>query len=351
MVKRPRKEKSPILNEIPPAPKDGEPAAPPAEVASRKSVGDLLPHSAAYNPRRISEEALAALARSMREFGDLSGIVFNRKTGNLIGGHQRLKAFDPSWKIRIERRPMDKLGTTAEGVILSPFGEWSYREVSWPEERERLANLAANRQGGEWDDDLLGKLLADLKGSGADVGLTGFLTAEIDELLGRINREAVALTAAHGILFERFLLPPFSVIDARSGWWLRRRRAWIALGLKSEEGRGRNLLRFSKAFTSEAYKGTSIFDPVLAELLVRWFSPPGGSILDPFAGGSCRGAVSAALGREYLGFDLSAVQVAANQEQWSEIRPRLDGLPNEPSAQAPATQAEGEGEAFLGETG
>jgi hypothetical protein len=69
--------------------------------------------------------------------------------------------------------------------------------------------------------------------------------------------------------------------------------------------------------------GTSIFDPVLCELMYSWFCPPGGFILDPFAGGSVRGIVAAKLGRQYLGIDLSERQVAANEEQAETI---CDGI-------------------------
>jgi 1-aminocyclopropane-1-carboxylate deaminase/D-cysteine desulfhydrase-like pyridoxal-dependent ACC family enzyme len=65
--------------------------------------------------------------------------------------------------------------------------------------------------------------------------------------------------------------------------------------------------------------GTSIFDPVLAELIYRWFSPVGGVVLDPFAGGSVRGIVASFLGRRYVGIDLSARQVEANRLQAQEI--------------------------------
>lgn len=68
-----------------------------------------------------------------------------------------------------------------------------------------------------------------------------------------------------------------------------------------------------------ATSGTSIFDPVLTELAYRWFSPPGGIVLDPFAGGSVRGIVAAKLGRQYIGHELRAEQVAANKEQGDEI--------------------------------
>jgi hypothetical protein len=61
--------------------------------------------------------------------------------------------------------------------------------------------------------------------------------------------------------------------------------------------------------------GTSIFDPVLCELVYRWFCPPGGTVLDPFAGGSVRGIVAAMLGRKYVGVELRPEQAAANEAQ------------------------------------
>lgn len=61
--------------------------------------------------------------------------------------------------------------------------------------------------------------------------------------------------------------------------------------------------------------GTSIFDPVLCEIAYRWFCPPGGMVLDPFAGGSVRGIVASRLGRGYFGVELRAEQVAANEAQ------------------------------------
>jgi hypothetical protein len=66
---------------------------------------------------------------------------------------------------------------------------------------------------------------------------------------------------------------------------------------------------------SSGHSGTSIFDPVLCELATLWFSPPGGMILDPFAGGSVRGIVASRLGRRYFGVDLRGEQIKANVAQ------------------------------------
>lgn len=147
-------------------------------------------------------------------------------------------------------------------------------------------------------------------------------------------------------LAERFLVPPFSVLDARQGFWQERKRGWLALGIQSELGRGDDMALakvFGKGLTSgtgnyakskfakcletgigEKYgrkemTGTSIFDPVLCELMYQWFCPEGGTVLDPFAGGSVRGLVASKLGLRYVGVDLSSTQVQANREQGNRI--------------------------------
>lgn len=169
---------------------------------------------------------------------------------------------------------------------------------------------------------------------------------------------------AHGALLgEAFLYPPFTVLSARDGWWQERKRQWLALGIRSELGRGGTFAignqpaswqqdqkrltwradtgyyrdraapggshmpaaDYSKSHARGAgngksvqdlsESGTSVFDPVLTEICYRWFCPPGGQILDPFAGGSVRGLVAGILGYRYAGIELSEAQVAANYEQ------------------------------------
>jgi hypothetical protein len=131
-------------------------------------------------------------------------------------------------------------------------------------------------------------------------------------------------------LAERFLAPPFSVLDARQGYWQDRKRAWLALGLEpplgaiggegNTAGPNSALNRLSGRLARERHSAaplTSIFDPVLCEVILRWFSPAGARVLDPFAGGSVRGLVAGMLGRAYLGGDLRAEQLEANRAQWA----------------------------------
>lgn len=141
-----------------------------------KKVKDLK--AAPYNPRKISPEALDALGKAMAEFGDLSGIVVNRTTGNIVGGHQRIKKLNPDWEIE-RRDAKDKTGTVALGHIKTPFGEWGYREVEWSLDKEKAANLAANKHGGEFVIEDVGAILKELDAPGDfDMDLTGFLEDE-----------------------------------------------------------------------------------------------------------------------------------------------------------------------------
>ena len=122
-------------------------------------------------------------------------------------------------------------------------------------------------------------------------------------------------------LAERFIVPPLSVFRASAGYWQERKRSWLALGIQSEKGRDDGMLRHMAALAEKAGGGKlaseSIFDPVLCEIMYRWFCPSGGRILDPFAGGSVRGLVAGKLGFKYTGIDLRDEQIAANREQIS----------------------------------
>jgi hypothetical protein len=71
-------------------------------------------------------------------------------------------------------------------------------------------------------------------------------------------------------------------------------------------------MELAEGFGDAEQSGTSIFDPVVCELAYRWFCPPGGQIIDPFAGGSVRGIVASHLGRKYIGVELRREQVEAN---------------------------------------
>lgn len=127
------------------------------------------------------------------------------------------------------------------------------------------------------------------------------------------------------LLRNKFIEPPFSVLDTKSGNWQKRKRLWINKGLKSEIGRDAkvyNINDWVKDKTGQKMpSAVSVFDPALCEVLYHWFCPENGTILDPFAGGSVRGIVANYLGYKYTGIDIRQEQIDSNREQAMNILP------------------------------
>lgn len=130
-----------------------------------KSAKDL--RGASYNPRQITNKQLDALGSSISSFGDLSTVVFNRRTKTLIAGHQRTKTL-AKWPSKIVTKPhKDQYGTVEQGFIIykTDRGELRVpiRVVDWPLKKEKQANIAANMHGGDFDRQKLAALVAELE--------------------------------------------------------------------------------------------------------------------------------------------------------------------------------------------
>lgn len=140
------------------------------------------------NPRTITDAKKRMLLKALRKFGDLSGIVFNRKTQRLVGGHQRRDIFDPSTPIVVAKKysKPTKTGTIAEGYIEAKGERFVYREVYWDEHTEKAANIAANKGAGEWDPARLKDWIAGLNSFDVnfDLELTMFDPDEIKDIVG-----------------------------------------------------------------------------------------------------------------------------------------------------------------------
>jgi len=133
------------------------------------------------------------------------------------------------------------------------------------------------------------------------------------------------------LLRDKFIEPPFSILDTKSGNWQKRKKEWKRIGIKSEIGRNNNKVNSirletdGKDISKNPYQ--SIFDPALCEVLYNWFCVSGKEILDPFAGGSVRGIVANYLGFKYTGIDIRQEQIDSNREQGLEILD-IDNQPN-----------------------
>ena len=127
------------------------------------SIDDLRPDPA--NPRRISDEELEALTRSIREFGFVTPVVARREDNVVIGGHQRLLA-------------ARRLGIKMVPVVL----------VDLTQEQAHLLNLALNKISGSWDQELLARLLDDLNDiHDVDLSLSGFSEDELQKHLKSLD--------------------------------------------------------------------------------------------------------------------------------------------------------------------
>ena len=138
-------------------------------VIEKKPVEELK--AAEYNPRKDLKPGDAEyekLKRSIEEFGYVEPIIWNKRTGNVVGGHQRLKV-------------MKDLGHKEVDCVI----------VDLDDKKEKALNIALNKISGEWDNTLLANLLQDLDKSGYDVTLTGFDLAEAQELFGSGSMENV----------------------------------------------------------------------------------------------------------------------------------------------------------------
>jgi DNA modification methylase len=140
------------------------------EVTQIKTA-NLKQMAAPYNPRTISDHDLVALGRSMTEFGVVEPVVVNKRTGRIVGGHQRVKA--------AEARGIDELPVV---------------HVDLDESAEKQLNLSLNRISGEFDTDMLADVLRELEQDGADLDLTGFTTSEIDDLIRGVETPEEGLT-------------------------------------------------------------------------------------------------------------------------------------------------------------
>jgi hypothetical protein len=271
-----------------------------------------------YFPGNARRSDLERIKKSLRRYGQYKPIQVRSSNMTVIAGNHTLEAArELGW---------DEIAVTFIDVD--------------DDEAIRI-NLIDNKLNdfGTYDDEALEALKAQLP----DLQDTGW---DQDDMVADLTPPA---DLPRGNLADMFGAPPFSVLDARQGSWRDRKNAWKALGIESELGRDGGLVYASRAtrfrnwyemknelqakaghtLTDDEIEagaagrllptndggGTSIFDPVLTELMYRWFAPAGGHVLDPWAGGSVRGIVASRLGRNYTGVELRPEQVTANRAQ------------------------------------
>lgn len=168
------------------------------------------------NPRIMPPAEMEALKRALDRWGFVDPIVVRSQDKRIIGGHQRVEA------------------AVAMGMTEIPVVYVNVSKVD-----AMVLNEALNRITGRWNEAELALHQEEIRLAGGDLSLTGFTDDEIALLAGTGRMTAAQ---AKRKLTERFIVPPFSVLDARQGYWQDRKRAWLALGVAPTEGRKDGLI-------------------------------------------------------------------------------------------------------------
>lgn len=196
-----------------------------------RPIERLIPY--VRNARTHSEDQIAQIAASIAEFGFVNPVLIGADDV-IVAGHGRVLA-------------AKLLGLTEVPVIV----------LNHLSEAQRRALIIADNKIAEnagWDEAMLRTELAALREEEFDLDVLGFSDADLLRILDSIDGSASLggedaggsgnppagslVSEPSPTLAERFGIPPFSVLDARKGWWQERKRAWIDLGIRSELGRG-----------------------------------------------------------------------------------------------------------------
>lgn len=242
-------------------------------------ITDIKPN--AENPRTISDDKMAKLKGSISDFPKMMTLrpIIVDDDNVILGGNMRYKALvalgftelDDAWV----KKASDLTAEEKQRFIIEDnvgFGDWDWELLESDWDKNKLA---------EW---------------GLDVPVFDKYGKPTEENKNKLR--------------EKFLIPPFSVLDSKQGYWLERKRLWKSI--IQDNGETRENLGITM---TDRGSTTSILDPVLAEISNYWFALPGGEVFDPFAGDSVYGFVSAYCGYNFKGIELRQEQADLNQKR------------------------------------
>ena len=318
------------------------------------------------NPRTISEEKFTKLVNSilaLPKMLELRPIVVDN-TMVALGGNMRYRALmaiadmqPEELKERLsEVRDFQKKTQHEQEALIEYWGRWQDNptapilkasELTEAEQREFI--IKDNVGFGEWDMDALANEwdADDLNDWGVDVWNSNDWGGSDDTGTGGSD-----IPKSEGnSLNDTFIIPPFSILDSRQGYWQARKKMWRGvIGDMGQSRQGKLVqsveLQYKDLYTKTAEHrktlgisfreyldkyvpdevkeresqkvlstGVSLFDPVLAEILCKWFTPyKGAKIFDCFAGDTQKGLVFGTCGYEFKGVELRQEQVDINNE-------------------------------------
>ena len=250
---------------------------------TEKKLAELIPYE--RNAKQHDQTQIANVAKSIDKYGFVQPIVID-KNNVIVIGHCRALA---AKKLGLETVPTVSVENLSEDEVNAL----------------RIVDNKTNES--PWDFSLLEEELGKLDLSDYDLDFP-----DLQE-----DSDPYATQGEHGKLTDKYIIPPFSVLDARQGYWKDRKTAWRdKIQDKSQTREGANPI----TWLTDAFSASSLLDPVLAELACRWFAPPNCNTFDCFAGDTEFGYVSGYLGNNFTGVEL-------REEQCQFNRAACDGLP------------------------
>lgn len=258
------------------------------------NLSDIIPYE--NNPRH-NDEAVEYVANSIKEFGFKVPIIID-ENNVIVAGHTRLKACE---RLGIKKAPCIRADDLTEDQI-------------------KAFRLADNKVGeiATWD---LDKLNVELENIDFDMTPFGFDNIELDtgDFFNKYQ------DGEKNSLQERFVVPPFSVLDGRQGYWKEKKRAWKEKIVENAVSREKASKTFEKLVKMKNLPSVSFLDPVLCEVVLKWFMPKNGEkVFDCFAGSTTFGYVAGTLGYKFTGIELRKAQVEYNMS-----RQKADNLPGQ----------------------
>lgn len=282
------------------------------------------------NPRIIKDNNFKKLKDSIvqdPEMLELREIIAYKQGDDyiIIGGNMRFEALKALNFEKAKCKVITGETTTDQlkRIILkdnSAYGEWDFDE---------LAN--------EWEDSMINACAIDVPNFPS--------VEEIEEEKKQEEEEKLVKN-----LRKEWIVPPMSVFDTRQGEWQSRKTLWRSLVDNKTIGESREAtlykspeMRYPKLYQETAAErkrlgisfreflekycteeqlaaektfgqGTSLFDPVLAEIVMKWFAPKNGKIIDPFGGEPTKGIVAGVLGYDYTAVEFRQDQVDVNKK-------------------------------------
>lgn len=265
---------------------------------TRGKLHDLIQDD--RNLNKGTERGQQLIEKSLREFGAGRSILLDKNNRIIAGNktHKNAELAGLDDVIIVETDGTKLVAVKRTDVDLDTK---KGREMA-------LADNATVKVDLEWDAEELNAVAEDF----------GIDTDEWDvELDGDAGGIYPADPSATGNLAKHYVVPPFSVLDTRRDYWQERKRWWLEKTGDLSETRDAEYGKFTAGGTimDTINGGTSNFDPVLAEVVFKWFAPVGGKVLDPFGGEQTKGVVAGELGMEYHAVEIRPEQVELNKEK------------------------------------